>query len=599
MVQTIDPRSIGELGEMASDGAKSVTDPAVADAAPTDVGQPGWSSRLSAAARRSIAPRPNDWPLAVSLAVGALLAVAALLIRLPGFDTVPLWLDEAWRANLVLDPEWMKTLLGKSAMATITSPGYAFLNHTLGAVYASSGVLRLTSLLPGVAAAALAMPIVGRLTGSKLLGCGAALVLALNPTLIQYSNEFKPYALELCIHMILIYLALRAAQKIRAGEKLSRRFLWTVLCAGPIATLMSANIVFILPGYYSVLGLTQLLSTRRLPIAFAGSALVAIVLLGAQYVLLWSGDGRDGLTSFWRDNFYSGDDRASWTLARLKEILTASFDTRPSVTMTGSDKPISGAMLGTLREGFFIASALCAVLGIVSALDWRRPERFLLVVLPIIGVLMANLISFWPLGAVRPNVFLYGYFVLLCFMGLGLAASFNRWLRIGAGAVVSLWFIVLSFPDDAAYFKLNTRPPVEDATSALHVLAKDLASNCAAPAPVYSTPAASHVVRYYTTFDTRVRHGVTGDIFDRCGRFGTVPAEAYSNVPGFTEGVRERLAADPVIWVFWSHLVEAEVQQMIDAVSSFADVERTADYTGAGVLKMSRKAAEAAPAPPP
>src|SRR5262245_9923632 len=65
--------------------------------------------------------------------VGASLTIvvaAALTPRLAGYDSYPLWLDEAWRANLMLDPHWYARLLDGSTFSSITSFTYAWLNHT-------------------------------------------------------------------------------------------------------------------------------------------------------------------------------------------------------------------------------------------------------------------------------------------------------------------------------------------------------------------------------------------------------------------------------------------------------------------------------------
>src|SRR5690348_14498336 len=58
---------------------------------------------------------------------------AALATRLPGFNSGPLWLDELWRANFVLSPDWPSRLFDKSGYSAITTFGYAALNSGLNA----------------------------------------------------------------------------------------------------------------------------------------------------------------------------------------------------------------------------------------------------------------------------------------------------------------------------------------------------------------------------------------------------------------------------------------------------------------------------------
>jgi hypothetical protein len=514
----------------------------------------------------------------------------ALATRLLGFNTNPLWLDEAWRANLVLDPNWPATLLSRTSMSTITSPIYALFNHLIGSIHASSGALRLTSFVPGVAAVALMIPVVARLTGSILLGVAAALGLALNPTLIQYSNEFKPYALELFMHLGLVYLALRASQTICAGISLNPILFWMVLCVAPLATLVATNSVFILPGYYALLGVSVLKTERRLPWGFMASAAVAILLLAVQYVLLWSGDGRASLMSYWQPNFYDGvGNHFGWIGARLQEMLDAGVQTHPSKASAGFRYLARPFAPDGVRSFFAPGVTLLAISGLAACADWRKPERFLLVALPIVGVAAANFISIWPLGAVRPNVFSYGYFVLLVVLGIVFATQAEKALRVGVAAALISGLLILSFPDDTAFFRDDTKPPTQEIPMVLGVLSTKLPRDCAAKTSVYVTPLASHAVTYYTMFDQPARASKAGRVLKKCAVFSALPADAYSNPGRFAEGVGEVLATAPSIWLVWSHLSDAEVAKMAEAIVPIASFEHDADFAGAGLVRITKR----------
>lgn len=104
-----------------------------------------------------------------------------------------LWLDE-------LHTSW--TIAGgfqeiaPRAAAGNQAPLYFYLVGIATSVLGHSEFsLRLVSVIAGVALSLLGFLIVRRITRSAAAGCGAALLLAIDPYLIEYSQEARPYAL--------------------------------------------------------------------------------------------------------------------------------------------------------------------------------------------------------------------------------------------------------------------------------------------------------------------------------------------------------------------------------------------------------------------
>jgi hypothetical protein len=545
--------------------------------------KPPWRRLAeSIIARSRTLSQADGGPVAVALIVSV---GAALATRLPGYDSGPLWLDESWRANIVLNSNWPSILLEKSPMASITSIGYAALNGALNAFFPSSWLLRLTSLLPSIASVALFMLVVTRLTGSRMLGCGAALAAALNLTFIYHAREFKPYALELFVHLSLIYLALYCTQRLREGRSIGKVATILMLLAPPLASLTAANSVFILPGYFLLLGIENFRTRKQAPWPLVVSGSVCFALLVLQYIFLWAGEGHSGLTSYWSANFYPGGGTGLvWRARQFGEMIKASLDTHVSSTAAAV---IPEAALAGLKQVFGLATLLSAALGVASTFTWRRPERFLLVLLPLIGVALANWLGIWPLGAVRPNLFAYGYLIILVFLGLNFV-SVRKPVRPILAGVMLAWFGGLSIPNDTHYFMTNSQPQKEEITRALTALSAKLQTRCEEPEQVYVTPAAMHSVRYYTTFDGPMRTSEAGKTLGKCATIAALGREAYSDAEGFGAEMRGHLDESSPVWILWSHLNEAEAQKMLDAVAPFATVDEASSFADAGVFRVTR-----------
>src|SRR5687767_4171340 len=110
-------------------------------------------------------------PRAKPLVLAVVLVVAAAL-RLPGYLLAePLWLDEAWRAVLALDPDVVsKYLHSPSVFTAATAPLYVALLKIFALPGVSELSLRATSFMSGLLAVVLAWVVVAcRARGSLLL----------------------------------------------------------------------------------------------------------------------------------------------------------------------------------------------------------------------------------------------------------------------------------------------------------------------------------------------------------------------------------------------------------------------------------------------
>jgi hypothetical protein len=189
--------------------------------------------------------RRLDWRVtAVQLTIG--LTALALALRLVGLGIRPLWLDEAYSA-------WFSARGWHELWAVVptyeTHPPfyYSLLKLWRGTFGASAVALRVPSVLFGVAtvpvviAAALQLERI-RPTGRPLLFCGtAALLAACAPTLIQHSQEARPYALMVFAYAVATLGLLRLTEEFSRGGA-GGRISWLMLGAGTELTLWAHSL---------------------------------------------------------------------------------------------------------------------------------------------------------------------------------------------------------------------------------------------------------------------------------------------------------------------------------------------------------------------
>ncbi|MBC7373807.1 MAG: hypothetical protein H7323_07445, partial [Frankiales bacterium] len=136
----------------------------------------------------------------------------------------------------------------------------------------------------------------------------ALLVTVLSPSLLYFSNEVKPYSVDVAVCLALILLALRLREDVRL-----------LALAGAVAVWASFASVFALAGLSVVLVL-QAFARHGIPAAFraAGWLSAWVLSLAVSYVLvLHRLSDSEILSTFWANTFPDGPgDLPSWLLRR-------------------------------------------------------------------------------------------------------------------------------------------------------------------------------------------------------------------------------------------------------------------------------------------
>jgi mannosyltransferase len=187
---------------------------------------------MPATASRSVLARQRLSRAAPSsrLVVGGLIVVAAWL-RLPTVGLQSFWYDEAVTVHRVLHPSLVATLQAVPGSES-NPPLYYLLAWGWTRVFGTSEAgIRSLSATVGIATVPVVWATARRLAGGRAAVMAAGIV-AVNPFLVWYSQEARPYALVVLAASLSLYWWVRARQE------RSRRALgwWAVFSALAIAT---------------------------------------------------------------------------------------------------------------------------------------------------------------------------------------------------------------------------------------------------------------------------------------------------------------------------------------------------------------------------
>jgi hypothetical protein len=503
------------------------------------------------------------------LALAVILAFA-LWPRLSGYTSVPLWLDEAWRANLILDHRGLARLFDGSTYGGITSLTYAAIVRGLHAIHGTEDIIRLSSLVPGVVAVPLVYLIVALATRSIVIGLFAGLATSLSPWLIAYAKALKPYSFELCIHLLLVFLALSYAEGLVAGRQ-RRTDPWILSATAQFAALSASNIVFTLPGFYAAIALSQYRVHRRLSLWLVAAACCTAVLIIGQYFLIWSTVSTDtGLMEFWSDSFYDSNiPRIRWILGKLHDTVRASL-----VPIIDSRTP------GWLIAANSITMTVGSIVGVAGSLSRTHPHRFFLFVSPILLTVSLNAAGMWPLGPIRVDLFLFGLLIVLVFVGYGFICSWIPVLRFALMPMLLVWYGVCSRPTVMQHFGVVR----QDVPSVLRALMDDLGSHCSTKQLVLANSSASHAIAYY-----RDHHAVLSPLIasrlESCITIVYV-GEVAANAAALEKTVGDSVRASPVFWFIYSHLYNVDLAQTKGIIARYGEITMERKFEGAGMFKV-------------
>ena len=413
-------------------------------------------------------PRPRPWT-ALRLPVWAgltLLFAAALALRSLRLAWQPLWWDEGYSVFFATE------LLGRMALLTaqdIHPPLYYGLLHGWTLLWGSADpvILRALSVLIG----SVTMPViwwVGRLLfpARPRVALVAALLLAVNPMHIFYSQEVRMYGLELLLGLLSTGFFIKLRQADTPSTRRRAILAYALITA---AALYTEYYVALLPLAHFLWAIWQ---DRRRPRALL--PLLAADLLTALLYLPWVIFTIPHLISYIQAKVVADNDAPLGLLAYVGRHLIA---------FGGGHVPL--AELDWLRYAGMAGLFLAAGLAILSRKrDADRATTLLLawgLILPVaIGYAFNRLWPFFPDGGERVLFFLLPSIVLLVALIFEKTWDGDRLMRfgawgtlflllIGAGSGITAFYTVPRYADDD--YRPLIRQVVQQGTDADVVMA--------------------------------------------------------------------------------------------------------------------------------
>jgi mannosyltransferase len=402
--------------------------------------------------------RQDDlWPQTVVLVL--LVVALGALLRLYRIGAQPLWLDEASSLRFA-----RQTLRELWSWGTLVDPGnpplYYSLLHGWLVFGDSEASLRLLSVLFGV----LTIPLVyalGRTVRDHRLGIVAALLFAISPFQVWYSQEARGYALltfGATSAMLGVAYLLRNPE--RSGSLRAAGWAWLAYVLGTTVALLAHNTAVFLPIGANVLMLGWWWKRGRGPRGFLRSWLLAQFAV----LLLWG----------------------SWLPAFLQQVAHGeAYSWIPRSTVGGVLSGVYALYAGVTRATPYPAEAvLVLVLAGLGLWSWRGDRRWIafVLILALAAPIGELIVSVWRpifltqtliwaavpiclavaagLLSLRPRVFAAALVVLVVFAVLGLrsyyffhdkeawdqvAAHVDQGLKRGDAIVFSVGFLHIPF----------------------------------------------------------------------------------------------------------------------------------------------------------
>jgi hypothetical protein len=313
----------------------------------------------------------------------AALALLAAGILVRAWDVVPapldFWADEAWWATLLQTGEY--------AQHAFRPAGYMWLCRALLESGSPELMLRLPSLIAGCVALVCLYCCAELSTRTRAGALFVVLLAALHPKLVVFSKEFKPYSVEVLVFSGLTLWTLWCVRRGRGMPGL--------ITASLAALPFCYPVVFLYPGIAIALYGERLAFLRRLSgRQWFYAALVIVSALALAHFYVYERSGVGAYRVLWGEKY----DVFPLDTGLLGGAAWYAEKTWSLLTLPGGLDSMPRAALSLFATGYAGGIAVLA-----TARRWRELALF---AVPLIAVLAANLLGYWPYGAFRANLFL-------------------------------------------------------------------------------------------------------------------------------------------------------------------------------------------------
>jgi hypothetical protein len=196
----------------------------------------------------------------------------------------------------------------------------------------------------------------------------------------------------------------------------------------------------------------------------------------------------------------------------------------------------------------------------------------------------------WPIGRLRPNLFIYAQLIIIFVMTLSQIPhqKTKRYLSL----LVIVFILVRIFHTNYSQLA-NLSPPKEESDLVFSDFSKNgkleklLNEQCQKnhKIVVLLNPASSHAREYFYFNDSKF-HFVVNNNSD-CLTFMPIP-DAYSNLGKVSEIINGISKEVNEIWLVYSHLSDAEINALMNEALKNGSLDCKANYIGAGYFRLHR-----------
>jgi hypothetical protein len=274
-----------------------------------------------------------------------------------------LWLDEVLVADNLVHRGFIRLVSEPLAHSQAAPVLWLWLERLSVDLFGTGErALRVVPLLAGIAVLVLTLQL-ARLVLPRVLVPVPVLLVALQPSLVYYSNEVKQYSTDVLVVLIVLLLAFKVPVRTDDGKPL-RRF----AIAAVIAVWASHAAVFVLAGISVVFVLRPLVAgdlkrTRRVVLILSPWLLSLLI---GYLTVLRPVTQNQGLAEYWQYSFPTGAlDLPAWLVRRWYDLATSPLRMDPGVPHLSLPFRLLG--LGLLGFGFY---RLCTHAGRSAALLW-------------------------------------------------------------------------------------------------------------------------------------------------------------------------------------------------------------------------------------
>jgi hypothetical protein len=358
------------------------------------------------------------------------LLVGSVWLRYRELGPSSLWQDDAW----VVLGATRADGIGEVVLSGVTAPGFSMLlTAWLALTGFSSTAAQFLPFLFAVVAPSLLYLVVVRLGAPKTVAtvAGAALVVA--PVHVEYATRVKHYSLDTLSAIVVLAVAWAIVEDPASHRR------WAALAVtSSVATVLSASVVPVVVGAFTIAGLAALHAGRR------------------ARLLSVAGAGGYGVVA------------AAWTLTVVRPSMNVPLQRYWSQRYLDFDQGFSTGMQS-------LARAAGHLLGHVSPLPWaaavlitvgflwlvaRRPTVALAVAVPLLVAVLMAALHLAPLGGGRTDHHLLPSLVLAMGFALEPLHRVRPPAAVAAAGVVVTAFAVSASPS-APYPQQDIRPLAE------------------------------------------------------------------------------------------------------------------------------------------